>query len=136
MMMKHILGIAMSGAAFLVVMGPALAHHPFDSEFDVQAPLTLSGPVTRVDWSEPHVYVQMDVKDPNGQTRNWNFELASPVMLTRKGWSKDALKQGETITVKGYRAKSEPFAAAARVIEMPNGKQLSSADDDDGGPKQ
>jgi hypothetical protein len=57
-------------------------------------------------------------------------------MLTRKGWSKDALKQGETITIKGYRAKSEPFVAAGRMIERANGKQLSSADDDDGGPKQ
>jgi Family of unknown function (DUF6152) len=135
-MMKHILRIALSGATFLFIAGPALAHHPFDSEFDVQAPMTVSGPVTRVDWSEPHVYVHVDVKDPSGQTRNWNFELASPALLTRKGWSKDALKQGETITIKGYRAKSEPFVAAGRMIEMPNGKQLSSADDDDGGPKQ
>jgi hypothetical protein len=112
-----------------------LAHHPFNSEFDAQAPLTLSGTVTRVDWTEPHVYVHVDSKDASGQTRNWNLELASPSMLTRKGWSKDTLKQGEVITIKGYRAKSEPFTASARAVEMPDRKQLSSADDDDGGPK-
>ena len=78
----------------------------------------------------------MDAKDPNGQTRNWKLELASTEMLQRKGWNKDSLKQGETITVKGYRAKSEPFTAAARTVQMPGGKQMSAGDDDDGGPKQ
>jgi hypothetical protein len=134
--MKRIILAGMGSAALLFVAGPALAHHPFASEFDAQAPLTLSGAVTQVEWNEPHVYVHVDVKDPSGQTRNWNLELASPVMLTGKGWSKDTLKQGEVITVKGYRAKSEPFVAAARVIEVPGGKQMSSGDDDDGGPKQ
>jgi Family of unknown function (DUF6152) len=134
--MKRIIWAGMGGVALLFVAGPAFAHHPFASEFDAQAPLTLSGAVTQVEWKEPHVNVRVDVKDPSGQTRNWNLELASPVMLTGKGWSKDTLKQGEVITVKGYRAKSEPFVAAARMIEMPGGKQLSSGDDDDGGPKQ
>ncbi|HEY7299379.1 MAG TPA: DUF6152 family protein [Xanthobacteraceae bacterium] len=119
----------------LALSGPALAHHPFASEFDAQAPLTLSGTITKVDWVDPHVLLQMDVKDPNGQTRNWTLDLASPAMLQRKGWTKDSVKQGESITVKGYRAKSEPFTAAARMVEI-QGKQMSAADDDDGGPKQ
>jgi hypothetical protein len=134
--MKRITWAGMGSVALLFVAGPAFAHHPFASEFDAQAPLTLSGAVTQVQWNEPHVYVHVDVKDASGQTRNWNLELASPVMLTGKGWSKDTLKQGEVITVKGYRAKSEPFVAAARTIEMPGGKKLSSGDDEDGGPKE
>ena len=129
-------GIYAGLACGVLIAAPALAHHPFSSEFDAQAPLTLSGTVTRVDWVEPHVLVQVDAKDPNGQTQNWRFELASPALLTGKGWRQETLKAGETITVKGYRAKSEPFVAAGRVINLPDGKQMSSGDDDDGGPKQ
>ncbi len=89
-----------------------------------------------MDWTDPHVYVHVDARDPNGQIRNWNLELASTEMLSGKGWKKDTVKQGEMITVKGYRAKSEPFVAAARVVEMPGGKSMSAGDDSDGGPKQ
>jgi hypothetical protein len=125
----------LSGLAVLIAAPPAFAHHPFSAEFDAQAPLTLSGIVTKVNWANPHVSVRVNAKDQSGQTRNWNLELASPAMLARKGWTKESLKIGEVITIKGYRAKSEPFTAAARMIEMPGGKQLSSADDGDGGPK-
>jgi hypothetical protein len=98
--MRHALYAAVAGLSFLFA-GPALAHHAFNSEFDAQAPLTLTGAVTRVEWSDPHVKVHVDAKDQSGQTRNWSLELASPTMLTSKGWTKDSLKQGEVITVKG-----------------------------------
>jgi Family of unknown function (DUF6152) len=133
--MRYTLLAGFSGLGVLAATAPALAHHPFFAEFDAQAPLTLSGIVTKMNWGNPHVYVRVDAKDPSGQTRNWTLELASPAMLARKGWTKDSLKIGEVITIKGYRAKSEPFTAAARMIEMPDRKQMSAAEDDDGGPK-
>jgi hypothetical protein len=133
--MRCTLLVGLSGLAVLVAAAPAFAHHPFSAEFDAQAPLTLSGIVTKVNWTNPHVSVRVDARDQSGQTRNWTLELASPAMLARKGWTKQSLKIGEVITIKGYRAKSEPFTAAARMIEMAGGKQMSSADDDDGGPK-
>lgn len=103
----------------LVAATPAFAHHPFASEFDANAPLSLTGKVTQVDWNDPHVMVHVAINDASGQTRNWSFEAASPQMLEGKGWTKTTLKDGDQITVQGYRAKSEPFVAAARVIELP-----------------
>jgi Family of unknown function (DUF6152) len=119
----------------LIAAGPALAHHPFASEFDVNAPLMLSGKVTQIEWNEPHVVVHVSVNDPSGQTRDWSLEAASPQMLEGKGWTRTTLKAGDQISVQGYRAKSEPFVAAARLIEVPGGKKLSAGDDGDGGPK-
>jgi hypothetical protein len=133
--MRCTLLAGLSGLVALIAAAPAFAHHPFAAEFDAQAPLTLSGIVTKVNWANPHVSVRVDAKDRSGQTRNWTLELASPAMLAGKGWTKESVKIGEVITIKGYRAKSEPFTVAARMIEMPGGKQMSSGDDDDGGPK-
>jgi Family of unknown function (DUF6152) len=124
-----------AAVGLLVAAGPALAHHPFASEFDANAPLHLSGKVTKVDWNDPHVVVHLAVADAGGQTREWSFEAASPSALMKKGWKKETLKDGEQITIQGYRAKSEPFMAAARVIVLADGKSMSSADDEDGGPK-
>lgn len=118
----------------LAMIGPAFAHHAFNAEFDASAPVSLSGTVTKVDWAEPHVVIHLAVADAGGQTRNWNFEAAGPSAMQKKGWQKDMIKEGQKITVKGYRAKSEPFVAAARMITLSEGKSMSSADDQDGGP--
>jgi hypothetical protein len=119
----------------VAISGSAWGHHPFDAEFDLNAPVRLTGTVTKLDWTDPHVVVQLAVVDAGGQTRNWNCEGGSPAAMQQKGWQKDTLKQGQQVTVQGYRSKSEPFVAAARVIVLPDGKSMSAADDADGGPK-
>jgi hypothetical protein len=118
----------------IVAAGPAFAHHPFASEFDANAPVRLTGKVTQVNWTSPHVRFSMTATTATGN-QNWTLEAASPADLSRKGWTQNTLKMGDQITVEGYRAKSEPMTAAARVIELPDGKRLSAADDNDGGPK-
>jgi Family of unknown function (DUF6152) len=117
----------------IVATDPALAHHPFASQFDAAAPVHLTGKVTRVEWSNPHVKIHMIAGTAAGD-QDWTLEAAGPAELGRKGWTRNTLKAGDQITVDGYRAKSESTTAAARTIELPGGRTLSSADDKDGGP--
>jgi hypothetical protein len=123
--------LAMLGTA--LAAAPAAAHHPFSSEFDTNALVRLTGQVTEVAWNNPHVIFHIRSGEGKG-AQNWTLEAASSADLARKGWSRDTLKIGEQITVEGFRAKSEPMTAAARMIELPGGKKMSAADDQDGGP--
>jgi Family of unknown function (DUF6152) len=126
--------LAISAIGIVLTVGPALAHHPFASEFDANQPVRLTGKVTQVNWGNPHVIIQMTAEGAaNGQ--NWNLEVASPADLLHKGWARDSVKPGDEIVVEGYRAKSEPMTAAARLIELRSGQKLQAADDQDGGPK-
>lgn len=123
--------------ALLGVLGPviAFAHHPFDSEFDAKAPLQVAATVVKVNWSEPHVVIDANVRDEKGQTKSWAFEAGSPAELNKKGWAENTLKPGDKIEVHAYRAKSEPYRAAVRTVKLSDGKELSAASDDQG-PKK
>ena len=100
----------------------------------------INGKVSRIDWGNPHVMIQVVATNGN---QNWTLEAASPTELAKKGWSRDTVKIGDQIAVDAYKAKSEPNykaksepnTASARTIELPGGKKLSAADDEDGGPK-
>jgi hypothetical protein len=98
-------------------------------EYDLGKSVTLKGALTKMDWSNPHVSFDMDVKNANGKVTHWIIESASPGALQRRGWTKDSLKSGDQITVIGAPAKSgQPFAVTRRVT-LPNGKTLAADSD-------
>ncbi len=102
----------------------AVAHHSFFSEYDRAHQVTLKGVVTAVDWLNPHSYLYLDVRGPDGQVTNWAMEGFPPSRLEREGWKRDTLKPGDTITIKGYVAYDGKPRAHAYRVDLPNGKQL------------
>ena len=101
------------------------AHHSFGAEYDATKPVTLTGVITKIEWSNPHSYFFLDVKDDHGQVVNWKFEGYNPGVLYRTGWKKDVtMKVGDTITVFGWRARDGTAWAHSREITFQNGKKL------------
>lgn len=113
------------GLAWLMASGPVIAHHAFAAEFDVDRPVKLTGTVTAVEWMNPHVWFYIDVKDENGKMTNWAWELGSPNMLMRTGWTRNSLKIGEVVTVNGFRARNgREMANAIGVVLARTGQRL------------
>src|SRR5436190_13229639 len=92
-------------ALALVSTAPLSAHHSFAAQFDGSKPVTLQGAVTKVEWRNPHIWVYLDVKNPDGSVTAWQCEGGAPNALTRQGWSKSSLETGEPLTIDGYLAK-------------------------------
>ena len=103
----------------------ALAHHSFSAEFDANQPVTLTGSVTSLEWRNPHVWFYVDVKDGDGNVASWGFELASPNLLLRNGWTAQSMKVGDVVTVEAYRAKNGKNLANAHGVTLTaSGKTL------------
>jgi hypothetical protein len=105
------LGLGATGAT-------ALAHHSFSAEFDANKRVAMSGTVTKVEWRNPHTWFYVDVKNDNGEVVNWGFELASPNLLLRNGWSRSSLKIGDAVAVEAYQAKNGMNLANAHAVTL------------------
>jgi DNA/RNA endonuclease YhcR with UshA esterase domain len=118
---------ALLATGLLVVAGasPLLqAHHSFAAEFDAAAKVKLTGTVTKLQWRNPHTYFFVDIADEKGAVHNWAFELGSPNVLMRRGWTRETLKAGDTVTVEGARARDGTYKANANSVMLASGKQL------------
>src|SRR5712691_2440541 len=115
---------------------PVHAHHAFAAEYDAQKPITLTGTVTKVEWTNPHARIYLDVKDESGTVVNWDFELGPPNGLMRRGWNRNSLKPGHVVTISGFHSKTEPYIANARTVSLADGRQVFAGSSFDTGPTQ
>jgi len=112
-------------AALCALAVPVLAHHSFGAEYDADKPITLTGVITKVEFTNPHSHFYLDVTDDKGTVTNWKFEGYNPAVLYRIGWKKDiTLKPGDKITVFGWRARDGGNWAHSREITFANGSKL------------
>ena len=100
------------------------AHHAFAAEYDETKRVTVSGAVTKFEWTNPHVWLYVDGKDENDKVTSWGFEMGSPNGLLRRGWRQMELKKGDQVTVEGYGAKDRSNVANVRTVTMPDGRKL------------
>ena len=124
-MRSRLFGVV-AGAAFAVAAAavPVIAHHSFAAEFDAKKPVKLRGTVTKMEWINPHSWIHIDVKTPDGKVEQWMVEGGAPNALLRRGWNKNSLLPGTEILVEGFQAKDGAMRANGRDITFPDGKKL------------
>jgi hypothetical protein len=132
--MKAQLAVCFAGFGLLMAAIPALAHHSFSAEYDATKPVSLKGTVTKMEWTNPHIWFYVDVKDASGKVEHWQCEGGPPNMLVRQGWKKDSLKPGDEVSVEGFRAKDGTNTANARLVTLTDGRKVFAGSASDGGP--
>jgi len=126
--------LAAAGLIVVAAGAPLVAHHAFSAEFDGTKPVTLKGVVTKMEWINPHAWLYLDVKGPDGKTVNWGVEGGAPNALLRRGWNKGSVTPGTAITVEGFRAKDGSNRANGRDVILPDGRKLFIGSSGTGAP--
>ena len=117
-----ILSSTVVAVASLLAAAPALSHHAFAAEFDINRPLKLTGTVTRIEWTNPHAWLFIDAKDANGNAQSWAVELVGINDLLRLGWGRDRVKTGDVVNVDGFGARNGTNTANAVSVRLASGE--------------
>ena len=123
-MTRHRISGGVVAIALWLAGAPAQAHHSFSAEFDATKPVELKGTVVKVEWINPHTWIHIDVKQPDGSVQRWMIEGGTPNTLLRRGLTRESLPVGTEIVVDGYRAKNGSNRANGRDVQFPDGKKL------------
>jgi len=127
--------LALAAVIVLAAGGHAAAHHSFAAEFDATKAIRVTGTLVKVEWTNPHTYFYVDVKDDKGEVVRWACESGAPGALSRRGFKRSLLKLGDTLIVDGYRAKNGANLMDARRVTLPDGQVMVGASAGDGGPQ-
>src|SRR5579864_4272509 len=111
------------GGLFVIAASILFAHHAYTAEFDTTKPIKLTGVVSKLEWSNPHIWIYLDVKDDKGNVTNWGFSASPPGMLARRGITKNSLKQGDVLTISGHRAKDASNNASGNIVTFADGRE-------------
>lgn len=116
--------IVLLGAGLLLAAVSAWAHHAFAAEFDVNKPIHFTGVVTKVELVNPHTWIHLDVKEPDGKVNNWMIEAGTPNVLFRRGFTKNSVAVGTEVVVDGFQAKDGSHRGSGRDLTLPDGRKL------------
>ena len=123
-MRRNVYGFLAAGLGVLFAAAPVLAHHSFAAEYDSKKAVKFTGTVTKVEFMNPHIYFYVDVKDASGKVTNYAVEGGTPGSLRRRGWGKDSLKVGDTITVEGFGAKNGSNNVNGNSVTLADGRRV------------
>ena len=113
-----------AGALLAAAAVPAIAHHSFAAEFDINRPIELEGVVTRMEFSNPHSWLHIEVTTVTGEKQQWQVEGGAPNALIRRGWNRNSIPAGIRVHVEGFQARDRSFRASGREVTLPDGSSL------------
>lgn len=122
--MRARLVVVLIGCGVLLLGVPATAHHSFAAEYDRERPITITGKVTLLEWTNPHARLYVEAVSESGDTVEWDLELGPPNNLMRLGWRRDSLLPGTAVTVEGFRSRTDEHVANARTVKLSDGREV------------